>query len=337
VLDKPSMNRSDVSVLPPTPSLVRSIRAGFDAIANHFLLIAFPLILDLFLWLGPHLRITTLTRSLTDRLFALYQSQDPSLSETLRISQEAWRLIAEQFNLMAILRSYPVGIPSLLVGRLPIANPLGAPQSLEVMSSVQAVLVWLLLILVGLLMGTLYFAVVAQATLEGKINWSQAIRRWPWSSLQIILLALLLAGILLVICVPGSFLIALVMFGSLSFGQCALLLFAGFIFWLFMPLVFSPHGIFVHQYNVINSLKNSFNLVKHTLPSTVLFVLAAFLISKGLDILWLAPAETSWLMLVGILGHAFIATSILASSFAYYRDADRWTRQVMDAKAANSA
>ncbi len=127
------MNRSDVSVLPPTPSLVRSIRAGFDAIANHFLLIAFPLILDLFLWLGPHLRITTLTRSLTDRLFALYQSQDPSLSETLRISQEAWRLIAEQFNLMAILRSYPVGIPSLLVGRLPIANPLGTPQSLEVL------------------------------------------------------------------------------------------------------------------------------------------------------------------------------------------------------------
>jgi hypothetical protein len=50
------MNRSDVSVLPPTPSLVRSIRAGFDAIANHITLIAFPLVLDSFLWFGPHLK-----------------------------------------------------------------------------------------------------------------------------------------------------------------------------------------------------------------------------------------------------------------------------------------
>lgn len=330
------MNRSDVSVLPPTPSLVRSIRAGFDAIANHILLIAFPLILDLFLWLGLHLKITTLTNSITDQLFNFYQNQDPGLSETIQLSQEAWRLIAEQFNLMAVLRSYPVGVPSLLVGRLPIATPLGVPRSLEIVSSGQVLAIWILLVLVGLLLGTLYFAVVAQITLDGKVNWRQMMTRWPRSIIQIICLALLLAVILLVISIPGSFLLALVMFGSLSYGQCALLLYVGFIFWLFLPLVFSPHGIFVHQYNVIDSLKASFNLTRRTLPTTVLFILAAFLISKGLDILWLVPAETSWLMLVGIIGHAFIATSLLAASFVYYQDADRWSRQAISSQPAIS-
>jgi hypothetical protein len=328
------MNRSDVSVLPPTPNLVRSIRVGFDAIANHFLLIVFPLGLDLFLWLGPHLRITTLTRSVTDRLFRIYQNQDPALNETLRLSQEAWRLIADQFNLMAVLRSYPIGIPSLLVGRLPIANPLGTPQSLELFSPLQVTLVWLMLIVVGLLLGTLYFATVAQATLDGKIDWAQAISRWPWSTLQILCLAVIMVGILLVVSIPGSFLMALVLFGSLSFGQCALLLYAGFVFWLFIPLVFSPHGVFVYQYNVINSIKASINLARRTLPTTVLFILAAFLLSKGLDILWLVPTETSWLMLVGIIGHAFITTSLIAASFVYYRDADRWMRRAMEVQKA---
>ena len=321
------MNRSDVSVLPPTPSLVRSIRAGFDAIANHIMLIAFPFVLDLFLWFGPHLRITTLIRSITDQLFNLYQIQDQGLSETMRFSQEAWRLIAEGFNLMAILRSYPVGIPSLLVGRLPISTPLGTPLYLELFSAGQVLFVWLFIMLVGLLLGTAFFAMVAQTALDGKINWQQVIHNLPQDALRIACLALALAGFLLVISIPASFLLALALFGSLSFGQCAVLLYAGLIFWLLLPLVFSAHGIFVYQYNLRDSIKASINLTRRTLPTTILFILATFLISKGLDILWLVPAETSWLMVIGVIGHAFITTSLLAASFVYYRDADRWTRR----------
>jgi hypothetical protein len=259
--------------------------------------------------------------------FAFYQTQDPGLSETLRLSQEAWRLIAGQFNLMSILRSYPVGIPSLLVGRLPIATPLGTPQLLELFTAGQVFLAWLFLVLIGITLGTLFFAIVAQVTLDGKINWQQVINRLPLSTLKIFCLALVLVGMLLVISIPGSFLLALALFGSLSLGQCALLLYTGFIFWLFLPLVFSAHGIFVYQYNLRDSIKASINLTRRTLPTTILFILVTFLISKGLDILWLAPMETSWLMLVGVIGHAFIATSLLAASFVYYRDADRWTRQ----------
>lgn len=303
------------------------MRLGFDAIANHIVLIAFPLVLDLFLWFGPHLRITTLVRSVTDRLFNFYQTQDPGLSETIRLSQEAWRLLADQFNLMSVLRSYPVGIPSLLVARLPIATPLGTPQLLELFSTGQVFLAWLLIVLVGLILGSFFFAIVAQATLVGTINWRQVIYRLPRFTLQIICLALILTGILLLVSVPASFLLALALFGSLSFGQCAMLLYVGFIFWLFLPFVFSAHGIFVYQYNLIDSIKSSINLTRKALPATILFILAAFIISKGLDVLWLVPLETSWLMLVGVAGHAFVATSLLAASFVYYRDADRWTRR----------
>jgi len=41
------------------------------------------------------------------------------------------------------------------------------------------------------------------------------------------------------------------------------------------------------------------------------------------------PSETSWLLLVGILGHAFVTTGLLASSFVYYRDALQWMREMV--------
>jgi hypothetical protein len=103
-----------------------------------------------------------------------------------------------------------------------------------------------------------------------------------------------------------------------------LYLYAGFAFWLILPLAFSPQGIFVHQYRMFDSVKASFRLIRKTLPTSVLFILAAFFLSKGLDLLWMAPGESSWLTLVGIAGHAFVTTGLLSASFVYYRDAERW-------------
>ncbi|MGB9586154.1 MAG: hypothetical protein ACPL7A_01895, partial [Anaerolineales bacterium] len=48
-----------INTLKP-PNLINSLKEGFDAIANHVGLILFPLSLDLFLWLGPHWRISHL-------------------------------------------------------------------------------------------------------------------------------------------------------------------------------------------------------------------------------------------------------------------------------------
>jgi hypothetical protein len=35
-------------------------------------------------------------------------------------------------------------------------------------------------------------------------------------------------------------------------------------------------------------------------------------------------------MLVGIVGHAFVSTALLASSFVYYRDINVWLKIVFD-------
>lgn len=323
------MNRDSQLTLPPAPNLIGAIRSGFDAIANHILLILFPLVLDLFLWFGPRVRLTELIRSISDQLFRIYTLQDPGMTEFITPIQAAWSEIAKQFNLLTALRSYPVGVTSLIVSQMPIDTPIGFPVSWEINSLGGAFIAWVLISLLGIVLGTLYFTVVGQAAIRGEVSWRQAFGLWPWASLQMFYLALILALVLFFVSIPGSIILSLIAFGGFSFGQCLLLLYVGFIFWLFLPFVFSPHGIVLNRNNIIKSIKMSVDLLRKTLPTTLLFIMAIFLLSKGLDFLWLVPKETSWLLLIGILGHAFVTTSLLASSFVYYRDALNWIQEMV--------
>jgi hypothetical protein len=61
-----------------------------------------------------------------------------------------------------------------------------------------------------------------------------------------------------------------------------------------------------------------------------MFVLALFLAAQGLNILWSVPPDDSWMLLVGIAGHAFVTTALLAASFIYYRDMNAWLNIVAE-------
>jgi hypothetical protein len=283
----------------------------------------------LILWAGPRFKLTGLIKSISDQLFKVNSVQDPGMAELIQPVQTVWTEIAEQFNLLAILRTYPVGITSLMVAKLPTASPFGIMASWEIDSFGGTFIAFILIALIGIILGTLYFLVVAQAAVIGDVSWREAIEQWPRASLQMLYLGILWMVLLIFITIPGSFLLSLVALSGVSYGQCALFIFAGIVFWLILPLVFSPHGIVMNQNNFFTSVKLSALLTRKTLPTTVLFILVIFLLSKGLDILWLVPSETSWLLLVGILGHAFVTTGLLASSFVYYRDALKWMRDMV--------
>jgi hypothetical protein len=318
------MQRDNQLTMPPAPNLIGAIRSGFDAIANNILLILFPIALDLFLWIGPRLRLTDMIKSISDQIFKVYSSQDPGLMEIIQPIQEVWSGIAEHFNLWAALRTYPVGITSLMVSRMPKTSPLGLLAKWELYTLGNAFIAFVLISIIGIAFGTLYFSVVGQAAVGGEVSWRSAFNRWPWASLQMLFLAILFLVFIFFISIPASFILSFVLLSGISFGSCILFVFAGFIFWMILPLVFAPHGIVLNQNSFFSSLKVSTNLIRKTLPTTVLFILVIFLLSKGLDILWVVPAESSWIMLIGILGHAFITTGLLASSFVYYRDALSW-------------
>ena len=320
------MKTSNSRALLSPPNLLVALRAGFDAIANHVALILFPIALDLYLWLGPHLRLKQLIESLVSQLVGLYALQDPGAKEMLQVVKDVWMEIAAQFNLFIALRTYPVGIPSLLASASPAGTPTGTPLMWEINSMGRAFLVWLLIAALGLVFGALFFDMVSQAVLTGEVNWRMTWKQWPQTSLQVLLLTLFWVSVLIAVSIPGSFIISILALGGMVLVQCALFLYAGLLVWLLFHLFFSPHGIFVYRHKAMLSIRTGFRLTRQTFLSTALFFLAILVLSRGLDMLWQVPPATSWLKIVGVVGHAFVATSLLASSFVYYRDADRWVR-----------
>jgi MFS family permease len=322
------MNSVNAQDTPLPPSLMKALTAGFDAISNHIGLILFSLTLDFLLWCGPHLRLVGLFQSLLRQGMVLPDVQSRQVLEKL---QEA----IQGYNLFSILRTFPVGVPSLMAIRFPMETPLGKPLIMEIPSAGVALVLWILLTIIGLMVGTLYFSVVAQAAIDGRVAWRQALNQWPWACLQVTLLAAAWFALLLALFVPFSCLLSMLLLSGIGIEQVTLfsvLIFLGFLVWLLVPLIFSPHGIFVKQHAVWIAVIKSVRLTRLTFPSTTLLLLVLLILSEGLDMLWNVPDEMSWLMLIGIIGHAFINSGLLAASFIYYRDADSWVEATYKAR-----
>jgi len=309
------------------PSLINAFTSGFDSVANHIYLLIFPLVFDLLPWLGPHLRLSNLIRSMLTTMDVVGAeagyNNSADMKEMMQMTRQMWELIAERFNLFTALRTYPVGVPSLMAARLPIQSPLGMSNGIEV-DFIRLLGLGLLFTVVGLFFGTFYFALTAQVTLNAKQTWLQELQDLPRAFVQVIWLTIFLIVFLFVLSIPVILVFSLIMWVAGSVGQWVILLLSGALLWLLVPLLFSPHGIFLHRTGMLPSLLRGIRLVQFTLPKTSLFILAGFVLMQGLKVVWQIPPENSWLSIIGILGHGFVYTGLLASSFVYYRQAEEW-------------
>lgn len=323
------MKTTGAQAAPAPPSLITSLLAGFDAITNNIGLILFPIGLDLLLWFGPHLRMQSIAMGIVRQMAFLPGSTTADTRIAIESGQAFFSLAAERVNLLSSLRSYPVGIPSLMVSRLPVVSPLGAPLMQDVPSALLVIGLWILLACAGLVAGSLYYSLVAQAALKGKADWSQALNLWGWSSVQVLTLAFSFGALLLIIAIPAGCLLSALSLGGLAMGQIAALFYIGLGVWIIFPLLFSAHGIFAFQFKAWPAMRQSASLTRATVLQTSLLFLSILVISQGMDTLWRIPAENSWLSLLGVIGHAFVSTGLLAASFIYYKDATRWQQRVV--------
>ncbi len=323
-------SESAITIRPP--QLTQSLVSGFNTVANNIWLIIFPVVLDLLLWFGPHLHLQKLLQPGLDGVLQLMQrTSSPEMRPAVDNLENVWKLFLEEYNLFSVLSTFPVGVPSLMATQKPIETPLGMPDQVDVASYGQMVLGWLALSLLGLLLGSIYFAWVAKSTgtpsEEPDCGATLAGGRMPslrpgvivWQMAQALLLVIILVAVFVIMMVPSIFLSSVLALVSPILAQFTLIIIMLSVMWFLIPLVFSPHGIFLCGQSAFNALFTSRRVVGYSFPTTMLFLAAAFVLLQGLGALWLTPPANSWMALVGILGHAFITTGLLAASFFFYR------------------
>jgi hypothetical protein len=310
--------------LPPPPGVINALKAGLDAISSHLSVLLLPLALDGLLWFGPRLSVKELFTSTFDWMIKVSNGGGFTVEE-ISTGREHYIQLFQSFNLLSFLRTFPIGVSSLMTAKMPIQTPLGVVRSvIEVRS--EDLFGWILLLtLIGWAMGGLYFSQVSGVTVSREIAFG------PGRALtQTLLFSLGLTVLSFMVGVPIVLVLAVINLISPVLVQVAMFVLALISAWIIVPIFFAPHGIYLHGQNAIYSIYTSLRMARFTLPTSSMFVLAVFIISQVLNYLWSVPPEESWMLLVGIAGHAFVTTALLAASFIYYRDMNAWLEIVFE-------
>lgn len=292
-----------------------SLSAGFNGVASRPALIIPPLVLDLFLWLGPHLGIARLIDALTEPAIQAGGLVEEQASLIRQVIESA----GERFNLLSALSTIPIGIPSLMAGRMPLENPLGLISRIDVDDAGRVLLIWIGLSGIGLGFGAYYQYWIAGAIApdaELGPGWMAALRMVGFGFL--IFVGGLVAGITVLIAITLATLILPLLGTGVFFLGFALL------FWVAVYLIFTPHGIIRYNQGVFRSMFESFLLVRWNLLATVGYLGMAFGTYWILNLVWNLPSPASWFSLLALAGHAFVATTLLAGSYAYYQGRREW-------------
>lgn len=298
--------------------------AGFEHVNTRYALIVLPLLLDLFLWLGPFVSIRPLMADLS-LVFgqamreAQRQSDLPEAQMTqLRATQEALR--AYDPNVLGTLSVPWVGVPSLLAGRLGPESVWPRPADIPLPEALPALALMLALWPAGVWLGTVYLSLIAHQVRDGRLDWRRLARDVWGDALQVGVLLVGLAMLALALGVPAV--LALALFGALAPALAYIFFLLGLMagFWFMVFFAFSVHGVVLARRNLFVAVWDSLRLVSRNYSATLSLFAVILLTNSGLGVLWNIPANTDILLAVGILGHALVTTALLTATFVFYHD-----------------
>lgn len=310
-----------VKTQPEKPlSIIEALAAGFDAVIRTPQVMAVPVLLDLFLWLGPRLSAYPLLHGsvmlLSDLSTALDAASRASFEQMLTTLDE----LAQQFNLFVWLSPFPLGAPSLMAGTLPDKQPWPVGQVWQINNVLLYVGLFVLLNLAGLGLNALYWSQVARAALgqlPGGRSWpAHAGRIW----LGLLALTLLLIFLAIVFGAPLVMVMAVAAFISPWLVQLAALMGFSIMLWMVLYLAFTLHGIALREGSFFEAVQLSLTLMRFQFLPAAGLLLVGTLIYLGLGAVWALPDGDSWLRAAAIAGNAFIASGIVCATAVFYTD-----------------
>ena len=322
----------------PPHGIITSLVTGFEAINARLELILLPLALDLWLWLGPHLSVSPLVPQIEAAMRSLMASagNDPATQSNFQVLRTALEDYGATFNVFSFLSTSPLGLPSLLAGRGTVVTPAGHPVVWLVSSIPLYLLLWGTFVLLGLLLGAFYFGIIAQQVRDKRLRWGMLLRQvWgDWARLTA--LAVLAVGAVIVMGLPVMvftgvlYLISPILSGLAWVGGLMIIL------WVLFYGGFALHGMLLQRRGLLGALWDSARLVQINLPYAAGLFVVVVVLNLGLALVWNIPRDDSWLLVLGLGGHALISTALVAATFVFYQDRYRWwveMRQTLLARA----
>jgi hypothetical protein len=303
--------------------VIDALTEGFNIISKRVWLVLLPVLLDLVLWLGPQLSLVPLLQ------------QRPELSDAppdlVRMMQslEQVRLsavkLAEGFNLFSVLALFApqtLGVPSLVAGGLPPKSFVQYSWVIAIRSNV-AFYGWTFLLLVmGTLIGCLYWGLIAQQVRDGHADLRLLWRRAPVWWGKLVVFGFLLLAVSLLLLFPVLLVVGFLAIISQELAFVALGLLAALLLWLVVLLslygFFFTAALIIDDQGILRAIRSSILVAHRNFWSTLGLILLINVIMVGLTLIWRSLIGSLWGTLFGIAGNAYAGSALIAASLSFY-------------------
>ncbi len=297
------------------PTIFGTLKAGFEFTTQHGWLIILPFLLNTLLWVGPRVQIADLILT------------NPAFSEQLEVatalqpdgSAEIVTTFIERFNLLTLISVPLIGVPTLYSGIMPESVPI-APATYQLVDWSSVGLNILAMLAIGTVMSALFYSLLTRLVATEGVNWQDFGRNLFRTIFQLALMFAAIILILFLFSIPLSLMAVVSSLINPGVGVIILLMGSVLLMWAVIFLSFSLPTLLFHDGSPTSAIMNSVRFLQHHLSTALPLLMLLFLIRSLTNSLWLSADDGSWLTLVSMAGHAFVATALTASLFIFYRD-----------------
>lgn len=343
-LDNINLQRNVVDLPSPPIGIIDSLAAGFEMLVTDvraLVLLLPPLLLDMFLWLGPRLSIERFARPTVERFFENYtqlivaqaagQISTADMLQELDLMQDMFVHQVANLNVFGALITAPLGVPSLMGRVSPDAVPEGIAPGVVQLNPMLAVVLGIALAVVGFFFGAFYLGMIAQQVRNEEMQFDRLLGAVPRLGVSLFVLALIAFSAMLATILPfvaGFFCVSAIM---PSLGLLVFMIGLSVAMWTLVFLFFAPHAMLLAGRSLFSAIGDSLRVVRANSSSAILFLILVVALYFGLSLIFQGSmgllqetlsflSPDSWLWLVSLIGHAFIATGLFAATFVYYQD-----------------
>jgi hypothetical protein len=306
--------------------VIETLSAGYSAVNHHLWVLLLPILLDVFLWFGPHVSYSPLVGPVVThasewtRQVALGPRRAPSnpdLLNSLKLDETRQWLIdrADEVNGLSLLAWGPIALPS--VAALPSPN-----EDLAFVSGwVDGLTLLLASIGVSLLLGGWFYGGLAAASGGLRNGPVDAGRGTPRAVVGVLGLVGVVLGIALLLGLPVLLLIGFAALVSPPVAILGTVLVAAGMLFGAVHLFFAVDAIFVSHAGPLAAIQRSVAVVRRHLRPSVSLIVLTWLILAGMARVWDVLAsnlQSPYGVALGILGNAYIASGLIAAGMIFY-------------------
>jgi hypothetical protein len=304
--------------------VIETLSAGYTAVNRQLWVLMLPILLDVFLWLGPHVSYSPLVGPVVTqaaewtRQVALGPRRGPPNTELINGVDDSrqWLLAhADEVNGLDALAWGPLALPSLAT----------LPSTSDELAFVSGW--WEGLTLLGacaglsLLLGGWFYAGLAAASRGIPGGPLAAGRGTPRAVVDVLGLVAVLIGAAVLLGLPVVLLIGFTALVSPPVAALGGALVGGGVLFAAVHLFFAVDAIFVSNAGPLAAIQRSVGVVRRHLRASVVLILLTWLILAGMAQVWDILATTlqaPYGVALGILGNAYIASGLIAAGMIFY-------------------